>query len=170
MPSKINLRPATIKDLPLLLHWDEQPHVIASDPDDEWDWEKELAHNPSWREQLVAELDGRAIGFLQIIDPLEEETHYWGEISANLKAIDIWIGEADDLGKGYGTQMMQLALNRCFTDPKITAVIIDPLESNVDAIRFYKRLGFEFVEKRKFEASQCEVSQMLRAQWEKRNL
>ncbi|CAD5256140.1 MULTISPECIES: GNAT family N-acetyltransferase [unclassified Imperialibacter] len=73
----IKLRTATIQDLPLLLHWDEQPHVIASDPDDEWGWESELKKTPPWREQLVAELDGRPIGFVQIIDP-EKENHTIG--------------------------------------------------------------------------------------------
>lgn len=33
----INLRPATLNDLTLLQHWDEQPHVIASDPNDDWE-------------------------------------------------------------------------------------------------------------------------------------
>jgi aminoglycoside 6'-N-acetyltransferase len=30
----MNLRPATFADLDLLRHWDEQPHAIASDPND----------------------------------------------------------------------------------------------------------------------------------------
>jgi hypothetical protein len=32
----INLRHATSADLQLLRHWDEQPHVIFSDPNDDW--------------------------------------------------------------------------------------------------------------------------------------
>lgn len=147
----IILRPATIADLPLLRHWDEQPHVAASDPNDDWEWETELLHNPDWREQLIAELGGRPIGFVQIIDPAREETHYWGEdIGPNQRAIDIWIGEADALGKGYGTEMMRQALRRCFADPAVTAVLIDPLASNTRAHRFYERLGFRFVEERRF--------------------
>lgn len=161
----ITLRSATIKDLPLLLHWDEQPHVIAADPDDDWDWEKELPHEPYWREQLVAELDGRPIGFLQIIDPKEEETHYWGNVAANLRAIDIWIGEATDLGKGYGTVMMDLALNRCFSNTSVTEVLIDPLTSNHRAIKFYQRLGFEFVEERQFDDVMCQVHSFSRKKW-----
>lgn len=147
----ITLRPATIADLDLLRRWDEQPHVVASDPNDDWEWETELLHNPDWREQLIAELDGRPIGFVQIIDPALEETHYWGEdIGLNQRAIDIWIGEADALGKGYGTEMMRQALQRCFADSSVTAVLIDPLASNTRAHRFYERLGFRFVEERRF--------------------
>lgn len=146
----IQLRPATIADLDLLRHWDEQPHVLESDPNDDWEWETELLRHPDWREQLVAELDGRPIGFVQIIDPAREETHYWGDVPDNLRAIDIWIGEMEDTGKGYGSEMMRLALRRCFANPVVEAVLIDPLASNTAAHRFYERLGFRFAERRQF--------------------
>lgn len=165
---KINLRPATLADLPILQHWDEQPHVQAAtgpEDDDDWNWEEELPRTVSWREFLMAELDGRPIGFLQIIDPKEEETHYWGEVAANLRAIDIWIGEASDLGKGYGTQMMELALARCFAEPEVTAILIDPLASIVQAHRFYERLGFEFVEARTFAGDDCLVYRLDGTNW-----
>ncbi|MFN7117680.1 MAG: GNAT family N-acetyltransferase [Saprospiraceae bacterium] len=161
----IILRNATINDLALLQYWDEQPHTIESDPNDDWEWEVELNHFPPWREQLVAELDGRPIGFIQIIDPEEEESHYWGEVAPNLRAIDIWIGEASDLGRGYGTVMMQLAIERCFANPAVTAILIDPLESNVKAQRFYERLGFQFVEKRTFNEDECRVYRLERQDW-----
>ncbi len=41
----MNLRPATYADLTLLRYWDEQPHVVASDPNDDWGWEVELDHS-----------------------------------------------------------------------------------------------------------------------------
>lgn len=148
MTPQITFRNATIEDLGLLLHWDQQQHVIDSDPDETWNWAYELPRTFSWREMLIAMLDDRPIGFVQIIDPALEETHYWGkDIGSHQRAIDIWIGEAEDLNKGYGTIMMQLALDRCFEDERVTRVLIDPLESNTKAIRFYKRLGFTFVEK-----------------------
>jgi aminoglycoside 6'-N-acetyltransferase len=159
----VRLRRATLADAPLLRHWDEQPHVIASDPNDEWGWEEELAREPDWREQLVAEEDGRPIGFLQIIDPAREETRYWGDVPTGLRAIDIWIGEEVDLGRGYGTQMMRLALARCFADPQVTAVLVDPLASNVRAHRFYERLGFRFVQRRRFGDDDCHVYRLARA-------
>jgi aminoglycoside 6'-N-acetyltransferase len=161
----MNLRPATPADLYLLQRWDEQPHVIASDPNDDWRWEIELARSPDWREQLIAEIDGRPIGFIQIIDSAREESRYWGEVPANLRAVDIWIGEADDLGKGHGTSMMKLALARCFADSAVEAVLIDPLASNTRAHRFYERLGFEFVERRRFGQDDCFVYRLDRSRW-----
>ena len=161
----MNLRFATYADLALLRHWDEQPHVVASDPNDDWGWEVELERTPEWREQLIAEIDGRPIGFIQIIDPAREDSNYWGKVTANLRAIDIWIGEETDLGKGYGTKMMQLALARCFADPLVTAVLVDPLASNTRAHRFYERLGFQFLEQRWFGDDDCFVYRLNRTDW-----
>lgn len=167
MPTQANitLREATIEDLALLQHWDQQEHTIASDPNDDWDWEKELPRSPSWRKQLIAELNNRPLGFIQIIDPFLEETHYWGDVSENLRAIDIWIGEKNDLGKGYGTIMMQKAIELCFANKDVTAILIDPLVSNTKAIRFYERLGFKFLQHRTFDKDDCAVYQLLRSHW-----
>ena len=164
----MKLRKATIDDLELIHYWDTKEHVINCDPDDfDWDWENELLHDPIWRDQLIAELDSRPIGFIQIIDPFPEETHYWGEdVDPNKRAIDIWIGEESDLNIGFGTQMMNLAIERCFAAENVTGILIDPLKSNVKAIRFYERLGFEFVEERNFFDSECAVYELKRSAWE----
>ena len=67
----ITLREATLKDLEVLQYWDTKPHVIDSDPDDDWQWEVELNRRPEWRKQFIAELDQRPIGMIQIIDPFQ---------------------------------------------------------------------------------------------------
>ena len=110
----VRLRPAAPADAPLLRRWDRAAHLLASGLDDDWEWETALHEQPDWREQLIAE---------------------------NLRAIDIWIGEADCLGKGYGTRVMQLALERCFADERVAAVLIDPLAGNAAAHRFDRRFG-----------------------------
>jgi aminoglycoside 6'-N-acetyltransferase len=161
----IRLRPATIDDLPVLRRWDEAPHVVASDPNDDWEWETSLRHHPSWREQLIAELDGEPIGFVQIIDPREEESHYWGDVPPDLRALDIWIGEARHLGRGHGTVIMRQALARCFATPGVQAVLIDPLASNERAMRFYERMGFDRGGPRRFGDDDCVVYRLDRDAW-----
>ncbi|MEM6448056.1 MAG: GNAT family N-acetyltransferase [Cyanobacteria bacterium P01_D01_bin.123] len=158
----IELRTATPEDLELLRYWDGQPHVIASDPNDDWEWEVELHRDPEWREQLIAEIEGRPIGFLQIIDPAREETHYWGDVARNLRAIDIWIGKASDLGQGYGTQMMELAIARCFAEQSVEAILVDPLASNTRAHQFYEKLGFQLCDRRSFDETDCLIYQLSR--------
>ena len=161
----IHLRAATIDDLPLLQRWDDEPAVLAADPNDDWGWATELRRSPDWREQLIAEVDGRAIGFLQIIDPAREDSHYWGDAPPHLRAIDLWIGEPDARGRGHGATMMRLALARCFEDASVQAVLVDPLASNIDSHRFYERLGFVFVEARDFGADHCFVYRLTRARY-----
>lgn len=164
----IHLRTATLNDLTLLTHWDKQQHNIDADPNDAWNWETELGREPAWREQLIAELNGRPIGFVQLIDAAEEESHYWGEGCENQWAIDIWIGEKNDLGKGYGTTMMHLAIERCFNKPTVQSILIDPLATNTKAHVFYERLGFTFVEARTFYEDDCYVYKLTREAWEKK--
>lgn len=161
----VRLRPATIDDLARLENWDREAHVIASDPDDDWNWATELLRDPVWRAQLIAEVRGVPMGFVQIIDPGEEESHYWGEIETGSRAIDIWIGPAEYLGRGYGTAMMRLALAICFSSAEVNQVWIDPLASNQRAIRFYRRLGFEPIERRQLGGSDCEVHRLSRTDW-----
>jgi aminoglycoside 6'-N-acetyltransferase len=148
-------------DLDVLRYWDSKPHVIAATGNDGFlDWEIELSRNLGWRELLIAETEGRPIGMAQIIDPAREETHYWGEIEADLRAIDIWIGEETDLGRGYGTAMMHLALERCFAVFSVRAVLVDPLARNTRAHRFYQRLGFAAVERRICGEDDCLVHRL----------
>ena len=158
----IRLRPASLDDLNLLEYWDTQPHVIASDPDEDWDWTYELGRNPTWREQLIAERNGRPIGCIQIIDPFLEESGYWHPVEKNKRAIDIWIGEAEDLGKGYGTQMMELSIEKCFNEPQVSSILVDPLESNTKAHNFYQKLGFVHVENRTFNETSCKIFELKR--------
>lgn len=164
----IHLRPAIAADLPLLQAWDRAPHVIAAKGDEDWGWATELARRPPWREQLIAQWQGRDIGFVQIIDAAAEEAHYWGHCGPGLKAIDIWIGEAAALGQGLGTAMMRAAIARCFADPATDAILIDPLASNVRARRFYEKLGFVHVEDRQFGEDACAVYRLERGDWELR--
>jgi aminoglycoside 6'-N-acetyltransferase len=102
---------------------------------------------------------------MQIIDPFTEQTHYWGEIEPNLRAIDIWIGAAEDLSKGYGETMMRRAFQLCFAESAVTAIVIDPLASNTRAHGFYQRLGFEPEGRRMFGDDDCLVHRLTRETW-----
>lgn len=154
----MNLRLAQARDIPLLTYWDTKQHVIASGgADDVYDWHAELQRTVPWREFLIAEVDGRPVGVIVNIDPREEETHYWGDIEPNLRALDIWIGEEADLGRGYGTQMMKAALIRCFQNKNTKAIILDTLVNNTRAIKFYEKIGFKKIARKKFGEDDCYI-------------
>lgn len=174
---KVTLRLATAQDAELLERWSKEAHVIAATTDDpDADsafegaiWAEELMSQSEVSYYLIAELSEGPIGALQICDPHLEPTHYWGEIEANLRAVDIWIGPAHALGRGYGEQMMRLAFVRCFSDSAVTAIVIDPLASNLRALKFYERLGFQPSERRVFGGEDdCLVHRLTREEWRRR--
>lgn len=165
--SGVVLRIATPADRALLESWGRNPYVRAAFGDDDPpDWETDLAETDPAIERLIAEHSGRPLGFLEICDPAREATHYWGGIEDGLRAVDIWIGEERDLGRGLGGEMMRLALARCFGDAGVSAVVIDPVASNGRAIRFYERLDFAFQEYRIFERMKCAIMRLDRNAWE----
>jgi aminoglycoside 6'-N-acetyltransferase len=171
--SAVTLRPATPADTGWFDLWDTDADVIACSSDDpgatiafaDTEWTDELARQDEHSEYLIAELDGRPIGAMQICDPHLESTHYWGEIAPNLRAIDIWIGAAADRGKGHGAAMMRLALERCFASSQVTGIVIDPLASNERALRFYRRMGFRPIGRRRFGDDDCIVHELTRGKW-----
>ena len=105
---------------------------------------------------------------MQVIDPARETSHYWGDVPGGLRAIDVWIGEAADLGRGLGTELMRLVLDRCFADASVDAVLVDPLASNVRAHRFCERLGFACMGAQTFGEDACLVYRLERGVWQAR--
>lgn len=162
LTKKLTFRDAKPSDLEILTFWDQQAHVIACDPNDDWDWESELTRHPDWRKQWISELSGKPFGFIQIIDPALEETQYWGKIDSGFRAIDIWIGEESYLGQGLGQQMMMHTIDFCFTDSAVHTLLVDPLASNIKAHRFYQKCGFRFKEERRFGLDLCYIYSLKR--------
>jgi aminoglycoside 6'-N-acetyltransferase len=174
--SPVRLRNATIDDLATIQQWDQQPHlqdenVMGDNAYNDWNWSVELTKQPSWRYQLIVELENAGpIGMLQIIDPAEEESHYWGDdCPRNLRAMDIWIGEPEYIGQGHGTQIMKLALAEyCFSNPNVTAILVDPMANNLRAHKFYQKLGFEPQEIRYFGPDRTLVHRLTRERYERK--
>lgn len=189
---RVRLRNATLDDLELLQGWDEQdylqnPNVMGDQDYNEWNWQYELARkdddSSSWRYQLIAEalfdIDNEAndsvipIGFVQLIDPVLEETNYWGcnntILPNTVLALDIWIGNANYLGRGYGTEIMHRVLqDYCFdNNNRVQVVWVDPMATNTAAHRFYQKLGFQPVGIRHFGPDECLVHKLTRQEYQR---
>jgi len=62
--------------------------------------------------------------------------------------------------------MMRFAIKKCFAEPSVLAVLIDPLITNTASHRFYRRLGFQLLLRRQFDSdSDCLVFILTRQQW-----
>jgi aminoglycoside 6'-N-acetyltransferase len=154
-----------VDDVGLVVRWDDDSDVAAAlggRGADWYDWPIELARDAPWRELLIAEENGRPIGFMQLIDAAEEESHYWGDVAPGTWALDIWIGSPDDRGRGLGTEAMHAAVRRIFEHHGADTVVIDPQVNNRRAIAFYGRLGFEPVGVREFDGDSCLVMRLVR--------
>lgn len=167
----IVLRRATDADVALLVAWDADADVAAAHGEDAgaFDWAAEVPRPVPWREILVADEVGgdaaspdgqRPVGVLVVIDPRDEESHYWGDVPAGLRALDVHIGRPADRGRGLGTEMLCRAVERCFAEPAVDAVLVDPLVANERAVRFFARLGFVLVERRWFGGDECAVMRL----------
>jgi len=171
--ARVTLRRATAADAVWLDLWDRDADVITCSTDDpnasvafeDTEWAEELAAQDEHSYYFIAEIDGRPIGAMQICDPHLETSHYWGDIAPNLRAIDIWIGSPQDRGNGNGSEMMRLALEHCFSDARVTGIVIDPLASNARAHKFYRRMGFKPIGRRSFGRDDCLVHELTRRDW-----
>lgn len=165
-------RRAEPADASVLEAWDRDPDVIAArggdpeDPDDPDDWSEELRGADPHVENWIAEEAGRPVGYVQLIDPALEASHYWGSHPTGERALDIWLGAPADRGRGLGTVMMRWAIARAFADPAVRAIVIDPLATNERAIAFYRRLGFVQQGERTFDdGTCCLVMRLPRSTW-----
>jgi RimJ/RimL family protein N-acetyltransferase len=145
MPS-IVLKPLQQSDLKLLVAWFALPHVR------EW-WPDNLS-----AEQIAAKYcarigskdivpmliyaDGKPIGFIQYCRATKEE---WPDEPEGTIGLDLFIGESDYLGKGYGTTAIQTLITQLLTNPTVKRIIIDVDPNNTRAIRSYEKAGFKFV-------------------------
>lgn len=160
--SQVKLRPATPSDAVMLQRWQKAEHVQAGLPDLDWDWPEQLREVPDWIEYFIAEYDGKPVGFLELLDPKLETWDYWKVSETGLRALDIWIGEAEYLGRGIGTQMMHQAIDHCFSNPDVKAIILDVLLHNEGAMRLYERIGFKYTHNEVLDGEECRIYRLNR--------
>ncbi len=162
----LRLRPATQEDASVLRGWESAPHLDGLLGDGDWQWETALASDRPAHRPFIAEVEDQPIGFLEILDPALDPERYWGDLPPGHRAIDLWIGNPDFIGRGFGREMMRLALELCFSDPEVHTVLVDPLASNTASHRFYVCCGFRLVEERWFSGDRCCVYAVDRESWE----
>ena len=88
-----------------------------------------------------------AVGFIQSYVVMGSGGGWWEqETDPGARGTDQFLAAASELGKGLGTAMIRVFLNRLFADPEVTVVQTDPHPTNLRAIRSYKKAGFQEVE------------------------
>ena len=148
--SELTFRPLTADDLPLLHDWLSRAHVAewwggapASPAEVAADYADALAGAGPDRCYLACE-GGHPVGFVQAYQPAAAHHEGWwlDEHDPGVRGVDQFLADADRLGQGLGTAMVQAFVGRLFADPAVTRVQADPDPANRRAIRCYEKAGF----------------------------
>jgi RimJ/RimL family protein N-acetyltransferase len=91
----------------------------------------------------IAEREGKPIGFIQSYAAMGSGAGWWEqETDPGTRGIDQFLADAEQLGRGLGSSMVSIFVERLFQDPAVTKVQTDPSPENERAIRCYRRAGF----------------------------
>ncbi|AVP87941.1 hypothetical protein phytr_10130 [Candidatus Phycorickettsia trachydisci] len=154
--------PLTSAHFPLLLKWLEKPHVKEY-----WDknisWTLELVREKyenhvagykilKLKDQIIKKpihafithLDETPIGYIQYYnrhDFPSEHGYDLSELPQSCGTFDWYIAEEECIGKGIGTKILSLFIQKYFTN-QFEYIFADPGVKNIPAIMCYKKLGF----------------------------
>jgi aminoglycoside 6'-N-acetyltransferase len=131
------------EDLPLVGNWLRAPHVQRWWPDPDAGL-AEIASCIDGEEAtpflIVAGM--QPIGYLQIYHANPEPFWAAHDLPRETFGIDLFIGVAEAVGKGWGPRVLRLALRRLFAVPEIVRVHVDPDPANAAAVCAYEKAGF----------------------------
>ncbi|MCR5011110.1 MAG: GNAT family N-acetyltransferase [Lachnospiraceae bacterium] len=144
---KLNLRRMTVNDTENIIAWRNKPFVVERfiykmpvTADDHRKWIREKVETGIVEQfVIVVKESGQEIGsvYLQKIDHEKHSAEY-----------GIFIGEEDALGKGYGSEAMELILKYAEERLGISTVDLRVLEDNASAMHVYEKNGFKIVEEK----------------------
>lgn len=138
-------RSMTAGDLPLVLHWLRQSHVVQWWGDTYEQFELVSGDlEVEAMDQFIVAIGDRPFAYLQCYDPRVWPDNGLGEHPAGTRGIDQFIGEPDLVDQGHGSAFIRAFIERTLAGGA-PRVITDPDPANVRAIRAYEKAGFEKV-------------------------
>lgn len=129
---RIRLRPATSDDLPIYTRWFTDAEFRSYMGRGSDVLQALLSPPPDQANFSVETLDGELIGLVMITNVRT--------VNRSCALGYVGIGERDCWDKGYGTEMVKLALGYCFRQLGMHQVFIHTIEYNQRARRCYERI------------------------------
>lgn len=150
----IRIRTLKDDDFPLLLKWmtDERVLEFYEGRDKKYTLEDiKKQFSEQWEDEVfrvIIEYQGEPIGYGQIYkmyDELYDDYHY-PRSDEIVYGMDQFIGEPNFWSKGIGTRYTKMVFDFLKKERNADAVILDPHQDNVRAIRMYQKAGFRIIE------------------------
>lgn len=150
----ISFKKFTEEDVPLYYEWAENPHVknvwfLEGYQPKEYILQKIAGNGIEY--PFVILINDRPIGHIQYWDiyardqiEKDKKDYFTGEPEGTY-GIDLFIGEEEYLGKGYGTKELLSFTKLLFEQYGAKKIVIDPSLDNKRAIRSYEKAGFHLV-------------------------
>ena len=122
-------KPLTVHDLPMVHEWLQRPHVAEwwHEPTTLAELERDYlpgAMNATSTRAYISMLDDKPIGFIQSYVALGSGEGWWEqETDPGTRGIDQFLANAEQLGRGLGSAMVNAFVERLFEDPAVTKKI-----------------------------------------------
>jgi aminoglycoside 6'-N-acetyltransferase len=141
MPFEVTFIPVAKEHRAMLLRWLSNDHVQAwwGNPVEELDliYADKGEHQP-----FIACVDSKPLAYIQAWWPSKHPDLPWQhKMTPTTRGIDMTIGDVENLGKGYGQEIVKQFAAKLFSEGA-TRLIIDPDVTNLRAIRCYEKAGF----------------------------
>ena len=150
----IRIRSLTDEDFSLLLKWltDDRVLEFYEGRDKKYTLEQIKDHfSEEWEDEIfrvIIEYQDKPIGYGQIYkmyDELYDDYHY-PRSSEIVYGMDQFIGEPEYWSKGIGNKYTKMIFDLLKKKRNVDAVILDPHQNNIRAIRMYQKAGFRIIE------------------------
>ena len=142
--SQLSFERVEVAHIPILFHWLNAAHIKGF-YDKGYSSEEEVGAKyltPSDSvERLLVSIHGVPFGYIQYyqVGPTHEYAQYRASCGKTV-GIDLFIGEAAFLGRGYGRKMVEKLI--ATLDRDVHRIIVDPCIDNL-SVQFFEKCGFK---------------------------
>lgn len=140
----VRLIDPVVGDLDLIARWVGEHHVCRwwGDPEEVFTELEETFLKPG---HVIIEAQGFKVGFLVYSQPTREELDTAGlhDVSTDCIDLDLFIGEPDALGRGFGREAIRVAVEHIFATTNAPLIIAAMSGKNTIAVESAQKVGFD---------------------------
>lgn len=148
----IKFKPLENEDMPIFYKWVKTPHVAkwwqAGTYEDFVENYNPKSKNQNYVFPFIIYINEKTIGYIQYYLADKVDDGWWMKYQgqpAGTVGMDIIIGDSNYIGKGFGTMLVKIFIEKIFKETNASKIIIDPDKENFAAIHCYEKAGFKKV-------------------------